>query len=309
MSSRRFSEHWHELMRVTLHIGIEKSGTTALQSALYAKREELAQRGVALLDCFGKPNNQALPAIFSHLGAEDDFYLNRGISGKGAVAAARRETLAEFEDEMGRLAVGTRDVIITSEHFHSRVIDVNDVARLKDLLIPWFDDFRIIAFSRDPVAVLPSLYSTALKVGHRTNRKKFLAEMARRPVYFDFAGLVDRWSRVFGRDAIKIVRFEEARTRPGGIFAAFGEAVALPIALESSSSKNANSSLGPTGEAIFRVINAVFPRYVDGEYRATSKSIGQALRRLAIHLPAPLLYRGKIPFDAAEVERVLGATQ
>jgi hypothetical protein len=62
-------------MRCILHIGTEKTGTTALQTALSSQREYLSNNGICYAKTPGGLNCRSLAAAFTSLGNRDDYKL------------------------------------------------------------------------------------------------------------------------------------------------------------------------------------------------------------------------------------------
>ena len=71
-------------MRVIMHIGTEKTGSTALQSCLFSNEPALKEAGYALFR-FSKddpaqiPNNRQIVAMFQDLEFWDDYFVQQGI--------------------------------------------------------------------------------------------------------------------------------------------------------------------------------------------------------------------------------------
>ena len=63
-------------MKVVLHIGTEKTGTSTLQETLYLNRELLHQHGCHLLQSANKKNARLVPAYCLSDDHYDDFYEN-----------------------------------------------------------------------------------------------------------------------------------------------------------------------------------------------------------------------------------------
>ena len=66
--------------RLLLHIGTEKTGTTAWQAWLARQREALDQRGFALPASLGPTNHRKLPTSCFDLDRVDDLVIRSGLA-------------------------------------------------------------------------------------------------------------------------------------------------------------------------------------------------------------------------------------
>ena len=94
-------------MRLILHIGTEKTGTTAVQNFLYQNRQSLLQRRIGLLSSIDSPNNRKLYAYCLPEDKFDDYFwdLNiRDVTAKGAYFSGFESTFSsEVESLRGQV--------------------------------------------------------------------------------------------------------------------------------------------------------------------------------------------------------------
>ena len=96
--------------------------------------------------------------------------------------------------------------MISSEHFHSRVQELEQIRRLKVLFDELFERVEIFVHLRPQVEVMISLASTAAR-GRGLVLKKFFERMHADSPYFNYNLLVSRWEEVFGSENIFCVPF------------------------------------------------------------------------------------------------------
>ncbi|MEL6647753.1 MAG: hypothetical protein AAFQ05_08615, partial [Pseudomonadota bacterium] len=149
-------------MKCVLHIGTEKTATTLLQNWLYDNEAALSAQGVALSQVMNAPNNRKLVTYAQ--GGIDDYLKMRGIHDE----AARQVFFRGFPEAMdaeirAKAQSGHHTFLITSEHFHSRLQGPQQVARVREILAPYFDEFRIVCYFREQSKKRTSLYSTGLR--------------------------------------------------------------------------------------------------------------------------------------------------
>jgi hypothetical protein len=244
-------------MRCLLHIGTEKTGTTLLQDWLYANREALSARGVFLSDVLERNNNRKLAAHFQ--GYMDDYHQARGIADE----AARDAFFAGFEQDFAREVDAAKrnhhTMVISSEHFHSRVRDEQRMAALKRFLDLHFDRVDVVCYFREQSEMLRSLYSTAMRVSHTTSMAEFQKETI--GYYCDFHEIARRWSVAFGRERCDFRIYDPSAFVGGDIRRDFigrlpevSDPDALDYAIASS-----NESLSAVELALYRLINEKVP--------------------------------------------------
>ncbi|TDL83515.1 hypothetical protein E2L08_02395 [Palleronia sediminis] len=191
-----------------LHIGTEKTGTTALQMRLVARRARLARQGLRYPEALGTPSHRALAVACQRLDPGDD-----GAQALGAVTApglARlRATLAERLGQELDAWGGCDRWLISSEHLHSRLRTEDEVARVRDLLAPHFDEIVVVLHLRPQIDMLVSLASTAARVGQRVDAG-FLRARAGDGHYCEYLRLWRLWANVFGAARLKLVAFRRS---------------------------------------------------------------------------------------------------
>ena len=190
-------------LRVVLHIGTEKTGTTTLQSVLATHRERLHPYGIAYLSTPGRADARGLAAAALEDRVPDEYLCHRGIDAPAARAAFRAETVEALRADMAALPAGIHTVVISSEHFHSRLRRPSEVAWLGAVLGEWASSFRVIAYLRRQVDVMTSFYSTELKNGGRRTLAQAAEKMCRPGNhYFDYHDMLALWAEHFGEEAI-----------------------------------------------------------------------------------------------------------
>jgi hypothetical protein len=131
--------------RAILHIGTEKTGTTAIQGVLARSRAALLERGFAYPKSTGQGNHVQLAfyAAEGRIARIAHLYERGGVSSACVV-----ETYpAELEAEVAALPGSVHTLLFSTEHCHSRLHD-EGVGRLKALLDRFCDDYRTVVYLR-----------------------------------------------------------------------------------------------------------------------------------------------------------------
>jgi hypothetical protein len=192
-------------MKLTLHIGTEKTGTKTLQSWLSANRPALREQGVLYPASLGAFFHRDLSIYAMDADKPDDGFAAKNIASPEAHEAFRAKLRAGFADECEQNADAPRWVM-SSEHLQSRLTTVEMVKRVRDFLGDRFEAIEVVVHLRPQIDVAVSLASTAVRVGLKVTPRWF-AEKEPSSAYYNYDLLVRRWEEVFGADALLIVPF------------------------------------------------------------------------------------------------------
>ncbi len=189
-------------MKLVLHIGTPKTGTTALQAGLARERGALAAAEVCYPALTGR-SGHALLSLTLGTGPVANRILRQHYD--GAWPRAARDLEAAWSEVEAAAAAGPRVMILSSEYFFARLNDASAPA-LRARLARLSADLHIIAYIRRPSEYFLSLAQQHLK------RASTIPD----PAGIDLAGALDRWERHFpGR--VEAVRFERGALRGADI--------------------------------------------------------------------------------------------
>lgn len=193
-------------MRLILHIGTEKTGSTAIQQHLLANRAVMAEGGAHLCESAGQGNHRALVAAFMPDDFHDDFLRARKLVDRDVRDVWRERLLEAFAAEAEAARARADVFVVSSEHFHSRLLEPASVARLAAFLHPLFTEVSVLCYLRRQDEMALSFYSEKLRAGFVPPEILPLRNVRRRqgslPPYFDFEALLDRWSDAFGPSSV-----------------------------------------------------------------------------------------------------------
>lgn len=269
-------------MKCLLHIGTEKTGTTMLQTWLYLNRAALSAQGVALSDVLGTPSNRLLSAYFQT--KSDDFDRNHNIS----TPQQKVHFFDGFEDrvrsEIQDAARTHHTMVISSEHLHSRLRTVEEIAALARFLTENFSSVRIVCYFREQSEVRKSLYSTAIRSGFFGKIEKFQREIDPDMHYYNYAVMFGKWADAFGSENLEPAIYDRNVFASGDLRIDFLTRVHQSIRMDALdySATTPNEKLSALQAELCRAVNHVFPRYNrDGSLNATR----QMLRRRILNSP------------------------
>jgi hypothetical protein len=241
-------------MKLILHIGTEKTGTTTLQHFLSMNRDRLMENGVLVPRSLGTRNHRLLAAIANDDDLVDDFIIRQQLQNKEERLAAKRRWLDSFAEEIKNKS--PEKVIITSEHLQSRLRKDEEIERLKSILDTFFDKIAVVVYFREPISTAISALSTSIKYGSVAGDIPFPKND-----YFDnlvnHERTVKRWGQIFGYENLRIRLFEPDALTDGDLIADFCASAKLP-ADDYQRPHVSNPSLDALGLALLRRMNIRF---------------------------------------------------
>ncbi|MER6342990.1 hypothetical protein ACWC10_02065 [Streptomyces sp. NPDC001595] len=230
-----------------LHIGPHKTGTTAIQGALFAARDRLPAHGVAFPAHTRHPMEAALAACARPAMMGD------------AVPTDRHWT--RLLDQVR--ATGGHTSVISSEFF-ADAEDEATVARIVDQL--GGDRVRVLITLRPLARIMPSQWQQYVQNGLRMRYEEWLEHMLRKPPYdkpnpsfwrrHRHDRLVERWARVVGPERVTVVVVDD-RDRDG-LLRVFEALLGLPGNLLEAVPDAANRSLTLAETEMLRNLNMEF---------------------------------------------------
>lgn len=265
-------------MKCVIHIGTEKTGTTLLQKWLYENRRRLSDEGVFLSRVCEFPNNRKLCAFFQS--NFDDYYTDNGISTQSQKDQYFSGFLESFAKELQGSYRNHNTLILTSEHFSSRLQNRQDIARFRDFINLHFSDVKIVCYLREQSQLAVSAYSTSLRVGHSEQIESFLSRVSPKSSFYNYLSLLDNWTEAFGNDAIVPVLYDREKFVNRDIRWDF-----ISRVLNEEAAKKLDYSLNSSNEAIsrlqglaIRLLNWKTGRYNrDGEVNQNRNKIVNAI--------------------------------
>lgn len=186
------------MARLIVHIGLPKTGSTAVQAYLTANHDRLADFGV-----------RQVPAVASN---HPDFAVAfdrasplRRMDVRGTRDRHRART--RLAAQLRREVTGSGTWLVSSEHL-ATVRTSTDLAALARFLHGFATDVTIVAVLRRGDHWLPSAYAEAIRSGG--TRPLGARFVRRRAVLLDHQDFVGRWVAAFGADAVRLVPFLES---------------------------------------------------------------------------------------------------
>lgn len=240
-----------------LHIGTEKTGSTAIQQLLSTNRQVLKKNGCLFPHSPGEKNHLGLAAFAIATGA-DSFQgqllsllgldsVEKHQAWKVSFAAGLNNELSQFDGD---------SLVFSSEHLLSRLQQLEEVATLKNLLSKYVTDFRIIVYVRRQDFLAAGLYNEALKAGAVPATPLSPVEDYLENPFFRLYDKLSLWAEVFGDDTIDLRIFSENRFKKSDLLADFSAAIDQESLDQRQESEKENPSLTGDTQAMLKLVNA-----------------------------------------------------
>lgn len=237
--------------RLIVHAGFHKTGTTALQSSLYAVRDDLSKIGFDYPAVGGKAHHKAIYSLMERGWGWED----RG--GNPHDPKKWPELLKKVRK--------ARDTAIISSEFLCE-LSAQQVAKFKDDLA--IDETKIYFTLRPLLKIVPSAYQQHLKIGIRSDYVKWLHSILDEPgvssitpsfwVRHQHAKVLSRWASIYGKERVKLVVVDESN--PDFMYEAFNREWGVSQLLVPQQDKDSNRSLTLDEVALLRRINRIYPK-------------------------------------------------
>ena len=236
-------------LKLYLHIGTEKTGTTSVQKFMSLNRALLQQAGVLYPISPGNENHLALTAVAKVQGNE--VWDKLGIADREAAAVFRRRFREKFAAELNTANCNT--VIMSGEHCSSRLRKDEDVKRLQEFLRQFFKPVFIVVYLRRQDDFLMSTHSTDVKNGSR--RPLGIPDPEEMHFRYDYWELLSKWAREFGREHIICRRYAKGMLNDDNIVSDFLQAVGIESNASFHWPGNMNESLDADSLEFLRLLN------------------------------------------------------
>ncbi|MCC0056560.1 MAG: sulfotransferase domain-containing protein [Rhodobiaceae bacterium] len=260
-------------MKAVLHIGTEKTGTTLLQSWMYANQSALYRRGIYISDNIGKINNRYVPSYFKK--ELDDWARANNIKTSEEKEAFFENFEENLSKEIEYQSKNCQYFIITSEHFHSRLTDIEEIRNLKEFIDINFNSTKIICYFRNQYDVAISAYSTAIRTGMTGTLSEFLDRATPHLYYYNYERIADNWSGVFGRENCDFRIYDRSKFKNGDLRKDFIDAIDKNINISDLdyTIEAANESLSLIQASAYEIVNKAIPYWEEAGGGVSAKNI------------------------------------
>lgn len=255
-----------------LHIGTEKTGSTAIQYYLGRNRRELERQGFLYPTAENADHTSQweFVAVSQREPWTQDVGRELAISNSAARDTFRENLRAKLDKEF-QSASQTNTLIISSEHFQSRLYNQDEIEYLKEYLKSWVDDFKIVVYFRRQDELALSLLSTRIKSSVQIDISDVIRTLNASPRYYAYDDIYRRWANVFGTDAMIPRIYDTERWPNGDLIADFCQASSIPKL--SHPPARYNLSLNRKGFHFVQALNNIYNGTNNEELRSEHRQL------------------------------------
>jgi hypothetical protein len=254
-----------------LHIGAMKTGTTYLQSLMYANRQALLDAGVLLPGTAWHHQLLGVQDVM-RMGRSDPFIKDRARGGW-------QHLLEEVFAHPDRTSLISMEFLSFAGRRHVRQL----MSTLDGV------DVRVLLTVRDMTAALPSLWQTLVHNGGTTSWPAYLAGVPRpssrvppllevvRPVPGEFhrvqnvSRMLDAWVPRLSPGALTVVTVPRRPTHPDELWHRFAGVLGVDPGVAKRPARMVNPSLGYASSELLRRVNRKLDGVTVSEYNETVK--------------------------------------
>lgn len=245
-----------------LHIGTEKTGTTSIQSFMFANQVKLQEHGVLYPKTFKLSNHVPICVAFQDVNLNSELY---SVVGAGLTEESIRDYKIEMLNSLEKeiLASDCEVVVISNEHLHSRFTNTDEIKRLYDWCSKLFEKITLVCYIRKQSDLALSYFSTLIKTGNAP--ENVFPKFEKIPHYYDYKKLLDNWSGVFGNVECSV--FSKKTLFKGDVVTDFLNKIDMFQFRESFNDVAvSNQSLDNNSLFLLKELNKDFPLIVNGKF-------------------------------------------
>jgi len=209
---------------VIVHIGMHKTGSSALQKALY---DGLANP-VFFYSRISKNHSTPICSLFSD--SPENYSENRR-RGRNLdqIGDINKEMLARLRDELAEHA--SKKFIFSGEGITS--LKKSSLVNFRRFLVDLFEEIIVVAYVRPPRSFIQSSFQQQLKGG--------MAKLTIESKYPHYRRIFNKFDHVFGREQVRLWKFDPSGFPGGDVVLDFCQR--LDIQIDAASTSRVNESL------------------------------------------------------------------
>ena len=197
-------------MKLYLHIGTEKTGTTSIQKFL-SNNKKLFNKKILPIETFrlneNTMNSRILPYLFEN---NEDKSINKELLKDNDKNGSLSLYIEKIKHEIRNNNSELNEYLISSEHLSSRLLDLNQINTLKIFLNKVFDKIKIIIYVREQSSMAQSAYFTSVFNGYNEPFNDYIlnhVNLANK--YFNFDLMIKMWEEIFGKENIILKIYDD----------------------------------------------------------------------------------------------------
>lgn len=195
-------------MKLIMHIGTEKTGTTTIQSFLKSNIKLFSNKSIFIPPAvlFGDNRAYSIPfqkkvnveALNWFQSKDRDDLAQK----KVAVVSHLQNIFQEAKEKYGYC-------IISSEHFSSRLTDKSEIKNAIDFYSQFYSEIEVIIYIRNQYFFAVSSYSESIKWRGFASFQDYLGHIDQNNPFWNSHLLIENWKQVVGETKVKVAKYKE----------------------------------------------------------------------------------------------------
>ncbi|MDF2096146.1 hypothetical protein P2G67_09180 [Fodinicurvata sp. CAU 1616] len=238
-----------------MHIGTEKTGTTALQRTLFKNKNAMLDNGWLYYHDANLFNAREVAAACVGDNNADAYLRRNGIRTLKDRLFFRQRVISHLEKQLFHAPSHIHTIVVSSEHFHSRLVNQESIAQLKTFFGQYANSFFVVVYLRRQVDLATSMYSTRLKSGAHEQFHPYVEKLlAEKNHYCNYDIFLKKWETLFDRDCMRVRIFDRVELIKSNIVNDFFSVCGYTGTWKPTKI-NFNESLTPLGQLLLRQAN------------------------------------------------------
>ncbi len=242
-------------MKLILHIGTPKTGSTTIQNFLKLNRNLLDSESILVPKTIStNDGNHRWASVFAYDNDfEDEFTKKIFTEGSKSREELIDEKFNEFKKE---IAMSNANIcIISSEHLSSRLRKIENIYKLKHLFNDFFEEISILLYIRKPIEAAISLLSTQIKTG-QTPQGLDLEFFSNN---LNNLKVIKNWENAFLKSNLRIKLFNKENFIDGDLIKDFCAECKIKYSKNFKTHKRSNETLNLDQMKYLKYLNQYFP--------------------------------------------------
>lgn len=195
-------------MKLIMHVGTEKTGTTTIQNFLRANRNLLSNNSIFVPPPTLFGDNRAYSIPFQKRVNKDSLFLFH---------SKNREDLAQKKvamvSHLQNIFQGAKEkygcCIISSEHFSSQLTDKSEIKNAIDFYSQFYSEIEVIIYIRNQYFFAVSSYSESIKWRGFASFQDYIGRIDQNNPFWNSHLLIENWKQVVGETKVKVAKYKE----------------------------------------------------------------------------------------------------